>query len=371
MNKKPFQYSLAISMYDKFDELAILHDIVKKNFKSRIGLFVCSNYPNAYREIENRNLEIDGFVQAPDISVSPSDDKDAKRLGLVLRSVDTVRRSCTLAMENSDYVVHLHCDAWPLSETKLLELFSCVSDGTYDMAVRGLGWNFIAFDRPIGGIDDHFFAFNSSALMQKRFFEFNTLDLHPNRLTIHGILGIQILAKLGMEHVLYYDKFASHCIWPGTPKRMPFFPVKPSLFDEERKFLHVHEASFPFDYGKRLQSYLLETHGLIQGEHILGHIRDYQSNEIIFELNRRLENAEAKAKLVGLDYKKHGQDIVALEDAIGRTRLPKIFINYLYKILKLALKFTLSSFGYQIVKNFNQWPEDYTASLSRFRISTK
>ena len=351
-----YKYAIAVSLYNKFDELAILCDIVKKNFKEKIGIFVCSNDNNAQEEIKKRCIPIDGFVQGEDILLDNSQSAEERRLALVLRSTDTVKKSCTLAMNNSNYVTHVHCDAWPMNESELLKLFSFVEDDGFSIAIRGLGWSFTASDRPLGGIDDHFFAFDSAKIKQNNIFEFNTIDMMPHKLTIHGILGAQIVSKLGMSKAIYYDRFENHEVWPGTTKRMPFYPVKPSLYDIQRGFLHVHREAFPMDLGAKLQTYYLEKNNLIKGEHIKKHCALYSSNQVIEELETLLSSLEFKAKLRGIDYKLYGQDISLLNNKISKVSLVTAIKLHSYKSLKTIVNFLLSKKRLSLVKDHNQWP---------------
>jgi len=52
---------IAISLYNKFEELGVLIDIIRKNWKNKYFISVCSNYPNAQEYI--KGLDIDTFVQ--------------------------------------------------------------------------------------------------------------------------------------------------------------------------------------------------------------------------------------------------------------------------------------------------------------------
>ena len=155
------RFAIAISLYDKFDELAVLHDIFRCNFKHQFYLFVCSNHPNAKYEIKKRNLLFDGYVQGDDIEYNNTLNKIEKRVSIVCRSTDTVKKSCNLAMNASDYVMHIHCDAWPLDEKKLIDHFYSIVNTQYDVAFRGLGFSINRDDAPLGHMDDHFFIFNS------------------------------------------------------------------------------------------------------------------------------------------------------------------------------------------------------------------
>ncbi len=353
-----FKRGIAVSLFDKFDELAVLSDILNKNFKGEYGLFICSNHPDAKNEIEKRNIEFDGYIQGEPIKFSSDMNSRDKRLSLVCRSTDTVQKSCSLAMTHCDSVVHIHCDAWPLDENQLIEHFMLVENTEYSIAVRGLGWSYTEADRPLGGIDDHFFVFSSKKIKMKNIFDFNVLDIMPHKLTIHGILGAQIVCKLTRREVYYYDEFQGHVIWDGVKKRMPFFPVKPSLYDQQRKFLHVHRESFPGTSGKILQSWYLTQNNITVGENVIDHISQYPiPDDFLFDLTKRLNIAEQKAKRLGINYVKLGQEILTLETAISNTSYIKAIKNHCYKIVKFPLDLLLKRFQLTMVKDFNLWPK--------------
>lgn len=333
-NKK---IGIAISLYNKFEELAILHDIFRSNFKNKYYLYVCSNHPNALENIKKMNLDFDGFIQGEDIYFSPSLSSEQKRLLLVCRSSDTVKKSCQLAIdENCDYVMHIHCDAWPLDENKLLDMFYRLENSDYSIFVRGLGWSYFGNDRPVGGIDDHFFFFKTKDIKSNNIFNYDVLQMWPHMLSIHGILGMQILVKVGLDKCLYYTDLSNTLCWKGEKKKLPFLPVKPSSFDPDRCFLHVHRESFPDDLGKKLQSYYLKTFNLLNGKHIKEFLLKYPFDQSLPNyLTNRLNRGIKKLKLYGYDVDIFAQEIKRIENELDNVTLMKVFKNYLKKVLKL------------------------------------
>ncbi len=341
---------IAISLYDKFDELAILHDIFKENFKENYYLYVCSNHPNAEEEIKKRSLDFDGYIQGEDIYFSNQLSSKEKRLSLVCRSTDTVKKSCSLAIDNDcDYVMHIHCDAWPLNEKKLSEHFNMLENSDYSIAVRGLGWSYYGHDRPLGGIDDHFFIFNTSKIIKNNIFDFDVLEMLPHMLSVHGILGAQIIMKIGLKNCLYYDDLSDHVCWKDEKKILPFLPVKPSLYDEKRRFIHIHRESFPDDLGYKLQSFYLFKNSLLNGIHIQKHIQLYEyDHELPLYLSRRLKKGIKKLKLYGYKSNIYAQEIKRIEDIITKTTIQTMAKNYTKKLIY----FIISKFK----RTENIWP---------------
>lgn len=348
---------IAISLYDKFDELAVLHDIFRKNFDNKFYLYVCSNHQSAEKEIKKRNLEFDGFIQGTDIPYDKSMSNYDKRIAIVCRSTDTVQKSCSLALKNTEYVMHIHCDAWPLNEEKLLEHFKLIINSDYDFAFRGLGYSAQRADAPLGHVDDHFFIFNSKKAKENKLFEFNAIKLLPHKLTIHGIITLQLLSKIGMDGILFYDVFdknSKHECWENEKKIFPHYPVKPSLIDIKRAFVHINIDSFPINYGRQLQCFYLEKYQLNSGDNIKKYLYEnkYTSN-LSITLSKELRKASIKARLCGYNPHNFGQDIMYINKTINKLTFTKIIKNHLYLLINKAFNLC----GLSIIKREKKiWP---------------
>ncbi len=308
---------IAISVYDKFEELAILVDIIRQNFSDKYLIAVCCNHPQGESHISK--LDIDGYVQGRDIFFSPKLPWSQGRPLIVCRNTDTVQRSCTKAIElGADVVMHIHCDAWPLNESKLNEHFALVSERGKKFAARGYGFGFYGRDVPIGRIDDHFFFFNAAYLKEIKFFDFNPLEMLPHKLSIHGILCMQILVKLGLKNfLLYHDQSGCEC-WPGQEKHLPWYPVKPSSYDPVRYFLHVHRQSYPEDWGQQLQAFYLRKNGMTKGDCIETFLRKYTmpEEELVRLLNTEYCSLLRSLRRRGIRPEPLAQDLVAMRKAL-------------------------------------------------------
>jgi hypothetical protein len=312
---------IAISVYDKFEELAMLVDIIRQNFSDKYLIAVCCNHPHGERYISKQ--DIDGYVQGRDIYFSPELSWSQARALLVCRSTDTVQRSCNKVIElGADVVMHIHCDAWPLNESKLNEHFALISEQSKKFVARGYGFGFYGRDVPLGRIDDHFFFFDAPYLREVNFFKFDPLEMLPHKLSIHGILSVQILAKVGMKNfLLYHDQSCCEC-WPGQEKYLPWYPVKPSSYDPVRHFLHVHRQSYPEDWGQRLQALYLRQNGITIGNTIKVFLEQYTrpDEDIIKMLNSEYRYLTHSLRKWGLQPEPFAQDIVAMREALVHAR---------------------------------------------------
>ncbi|MCD4801333.1 MAG: hypothetical protein K8R16_00175 [Anaerolineales bacterium] len=286
---------IAISVYDKFEEVGVLIDIIRKNWKNDYYISLCSNYPNAKRYIED--FDVDCFTQGVEIKYSPEMPWIQRgRTNLVCRVLDTIKKSCTGAMVDScEYVMHLHSDAWPLGENSFLKISQELKEKKKKIAVRGLGFLYYGQDVPLGHIDDMFFIFDVNYFYKIDFFGYNPIELFPHKNSVHGALVLQLLGKIGIKNIYYYSHHSNLEYWDGKNKILPFERVKPSVFDPYWKFLHVHTSAFPDNLGKSVQAYYLKKYEMTKGDNIQKFIQKYYQPEA--KLFNTLSNIEQKQNL--------------------------------------------------------------------------
>jgi len=267
---------IAITLYDKFDELGVLHDIFRHHFKDTYRLYVCSNHPNARTEIEKRGLKLDGYIQGENITFvqRTPETQHQWRMSMTCRSLTSLQRSCRMAIDDQcDSVMHLHCDAWPLQEKAIQNLFEQVESGPYWFSMRS-NLGYLQPDNPLGTMDDHFFFFNAARMKEIQLFNFDVLDNLPHLLTIHGILAAHVVTKVPRAHLMEYSDWTDTFRWPGGPAvRGPIRPIRPSSYDPERGFIHVHTSDFPNAWGKALQQQYLSDHRLTSGKNIQAYLQ--------------------------------------------------------------------------------------------------
>lgn len=313
--------AIAITLYDKFDELGILVDIIRSHFSEKYIIAVCSNDLGAESKIGH--LDIDGFAPGRDIFFDPKLPWTRGRPLIACRSTDSVQTSCRTAIElGADVVAHMHCDAWPLDEERFLAPFGLVSGGKCRFAARGYGFGAYGQDVPIGRIDDHFFFFDAHYLRDVGFFDFDPLDMLPHKLSVHGILALQILTRVGLKNFYLYDDQSGCECWPGRKKVLPWYPVKPSAYDPERRFLHVHRQSFPEELGQQLQALYLRKNGISEGKCVSEFLNKYRTEEL--ELVERLDTLEQRLtrslRRWGIRPEPLAQDLVAMQRALAEAK---------------------------------------------------
>ena len=279
---------VSISLYDKFDDLAVLTDIIRKNWDDDYYISVCSNHPNAKQRISDLDLAIDSFEPGSAINYRPAMVGVREEVNKVCRVYDTIQTACTNALEATDvsHVMHLHADAWPLSETQLHELIKEMESKNKSVAFKGRGLG----DRgpfPLGHIMDQFFILDAEFALERDFFEFSPLELLPDR-GIHTIMLLILLGKVGWSNVYYYSDQQDQVLWNGEATMYP----RPMMFNPQWRHLHVATEDFPGDLGKSIQASYLKRHDITDGKYVEALLdAHYRSHD---ELEAALDREEVK-----------------------------------------------------------------------------
>ncbi|MBX0303038.1 hypothetical protein [Haloarcula salinisoli] len=284
---------IAVSLYDKFDDLGVLVDILRHNFEEEYYISVCSNHPDAASRIEP--IDVDHFVQGAEIEYTPEMSGLRADINLNSRILDSMQRSCRGAMDaGCEYVMHLHADAWPLDESKLLGLVDRLDDSEKHAAVRGMG---SSYRRPkfwLGSVMDQFFLFESDGFAERSFFEFDPRDLLPHT-AIHNMLMLLLLGNVGRSNFFYYSDKTTDLWWDDREKTQPYAGVRPSTFVPEYGFVHVAAEDFPEDYGRSVQANYLRRFDITGGEYVTRLRENHEMQES--KLFRRLRWKELKQNL--------------------------------------------------------------------------
>ena len=363
---------IAISLYDKFEELAVLVDIIRKNWKNKYIISVCSNYPEAKKRIKELNLDIDKFAQGENILFSPKEMKGVRKaVNLYCRVIDSIKKSCRGAEElGADYVIHLHTDAWPLKESGLLKIIENMKRDNKKVAVRGFGLAKYGHDCPLGHIDDMFFIYDVKYFRKIGFFNFNVLEMLPTRLSIHGILATLLISRAGISKIYFYDDHTKLEYWDGTHKDPLRGRANPSAFNEETGFLHVNVGSFPDDYGKKVQAMYLNDYRITDGKYVKEFLGKYgiPKKQLIEELEVVERNLRLKIRLTGFpifSLGRFGRDFSKmrwyLNSPIGRK-----FKYWFMSIGRTTWENLISKrFGVTILPEYSIWPESLESFYSR------
>lgn len=294
---------IAISLYDKFEEFAILVDIIRNNWKNKYIISVCSNYPGAKKRIEELKIDIDKFTQGENIFFSPKEMKGVRKaVNLYSRVLDCLKKSCKGAEDlGAKYVIHLQTDAWSLSESGFIKIINHMKKNNFKAAVRGFGLTKYGHDCPLGHVDDMFFIYDVDYFRKVGFLDFNTLEMLPTRLSLHGILATLLVAKVGVSKVYLYDNHTRFLDWDGKPKYALRGRALPSALDPETGFVHVNVSSFPEGYGKKVQAMYLKEYGLTEGENIKRFLKNYYTpkEEFVKELTSIENKLKLKLRLSG------------------------------------------------------------------------
>ena len=360
---------IAISLYDKFEELAVLIDIIRKNWSGKYILSVCSNHPNPEPHI--KGLDIDVFTKGQDIVYNNTLKGIRKRVNIMSRVVDCIQKSCKGANNaGAEYVMHLHTDAWPLEEKKILEIIDYMEKNKKEVAFRGLGFSKYRHDCPNGHADDMFFIYNVKAMQEKRFLDFNPLAMLVHKNSIHGLLSLMLVSRIGIENTYHYDNHSNLLYWDGKKHPGDIERVKPSIFDPEHKFLHVHVQGFPEKYGLSVQAMYLKRYGLTKGEYIQKFIEKYYiPQKELFAILKKIEKKQnLKIRFLGfpiLSFGRFGRTFHKKEMYIKASLGWKA--RYWFGATSMAVfQSTIGKiFGFEMIPDYSQWPESLESFYSR------
>lgn len=259
---------IAISVFDKFDELELLIDMIK-SWDGAYQIGVCCNHKKGLpKHIRNK---VDYYVQGRDIPFKESESREKTyfrnqddNYSIRVRAADCVRMSCKLMTEKSkcDWIIHSHADGFFLSETGLKKFIAdCIKKNCY-VAIRGTGidsaYKPFSSTSAFGQADDHFFAFNRRAADLFKVWYYAPEDLLMRKYSVHGTLMTIFAVKFGLSNIWYYKTLRDCLNCYGASSTDD--ETKPCIYDDEYGFLHIHRGSLPIGYGKALQAYHMYWH---------------------------------------------------------------------------------------------------------------
>lgn len=297
MNKKK---GIAISLYDKFEDLAILVDIIKENWEDDYYIAVCCSHDNGESIIKDElNLDIDKYTET-EIKYSPEMNKEDQRgrINLQSRIANQFQKSLSEVIENTEYAMHLHADAWPLEEEKIDEIIMAMKNRDKKVAVRGKGLGYRRSNWRLGHFMDQFIIFDSKYAKEKKFMDFNPLNLLPDA-GIHQILSIILLGRVGLDNLLLYSTEEKDEFWDGKSSKL--YGVRPSMYNPEWGIMHVARENFPKDLGKEVQAMYLRKHNISKGEYInklLNKESEMNEEELLKELNSLEKSLDRRLRLL-------------------------------------------------------------------------
>lgn len=298
---------IAVSVYDKFDEVKILSDILKENWEEDYYLVVVCPHPDAEEEFSD--TDIDELILGPDIDFSPDMEGHKHDLHLTSRIMESIKQGCTAAMDaGCDYVMHIHADAWPLDEERFNDIIRGMEERDRKVAVKGR----MTLRQPkasMGGTGDQFFILDTEYFKEVGFFDFNPLDLRPYRM-LRDTFMVLLLGRVGRSNIWVYFDGTEDRFWDGEKRNnwdetgeigtMPH--IRPSAYNPKWDLVHVNTDDFLDKDGKKLQARYLEEYGLTEGEFIEEFLEKYliSKEKLLNELDRKERKLNRGLKYVGV-----------------------------------------------------------------------
>ncbi len=317
---------IAISLYDKFDELAVFVDMIRSDWEDEYFISVCCAHPDGEEAIAERGITVDCYVQGGRVHFTPdmpSENGAVSRKGVnrTARILDSMFLACQAALSERDdveTVMHCHADAWPLSEQKLEELIEEMYARDRRLAIRGLGLEWREPNNPLGVVMDQFFIFDSEFAEERSLFDADPLTLLPHK-SIHNALSILLLGRAGLDNIWYYSLMKDDLQWDGTPVELPYIGVRPGIYNPEWELLHIATDEFPDDLGKSVQAHYLETHGNWTGETVTSYIEEYHREDTFERVLQHEERLNDILKRRGFDIKKQGRKFSQMQALIEES----------------------------------------------------
>ncbi|WP_254761521.1 hypothetical protein [Natrinema marinum] len=316
--------AIAVSLYDKFDDLAVLVDIIRHNWEEDYYILVCSNHPDAHKKISAIEGEIDFFEQGAQIRYDDLSAVSRSRNNLSFRIYDSIRTSCraAFAKDDVDYVMHLHADAWPLSEEEFKSLIQDMEQNNYSVAFPSNTRAFMDKYSP-GSFEDNFLVFDAADAAAVNLFEHSPLELPPT--WIHQILPFLCIPKFGWGKIYQYTNGAEREHWDGKPSAEISNDARPMFHNPTFGQVHIAKEDFASELGKALQSYYLRDYGITDGEYVQQLLDDYElpDDELFRRLDAYLERFNDELKWYLLSDDSFGRDIRKIKEFLEEKSLPE------------------------------------------------
>ncbi|MDH5021445.1 hypothetical protein [Halobacterium rubrum] len=348
---------ISVSLYDKFEDLGVLIDIIRENWEEDYFISVCSNHPEAEKRISELGYDIDYFEKGADINYDDSMDEYRKSVNLKYRVYNTIRTACrgALSADGVEYMMHLHADAWPLSEKKLHKLIDEVSERNASIGFKARTRFFRNRYTP-GHFSDQFIVYDADAAKSADLFQRKALDFPPDYV-IHQILPMISLVKFGWDEIYHYSTRSEEMHWDGKPIFDVRNPARPMLYNPKYEQVHIATEDFDQDLGKSLQAYYLNKHGISDGPRVKSHLDSYSipEEELFNRINEYFDSLDKRLRWYGLSSESFGRNVNHIEDFL---RSP--FRNKIKKVADTYGKLALSKYfrDDEMEENIHQWYND-------------
>lgn len=324
---------ISISLYNKWDELGVLIDLIRENWDDEYFISVCSGHENAEEEIEKRSLDVDEVLNE-EIRYKPDMASSRGKIKKHARILNSFRKSSKACFDaNCDYVIHLHADAWPLSEGKLLAAIDEMDDRDCGIAVRGHGFTWRTPYSPSGQIMDQFFIMEKSFVESREFLDFHPLDLLPHK-SIHNSLALLVFGRAGRNNTYFYADMSEDLQWDKSPVNLPFTGVRPGIFNQEYRYLHIATDEFPESYGRGLQAKYLEEHS-ITGDFVGDFKEKYGIEDVVEKIYSVEKRYNRELRILAYDVEGFGREFDKMNRVLNQPLHKKVARGLLNHISNL------------------------------------
>lgn len=309
---------VAVSLYNKFDELGVLVDIIRETWDNEYHITVACNHPDGEQHIQSEGIDIDAYAQAGRVDYQP-DMGERKFLNLHTRIFDSVMLACETAIsEGVESVMHLHADAWPFSEQRYLDILRHLDETGRSAAVRGHGLEWRTENCPLGQAMDQFFIIDGDFARERALFDTNPLAFLPN-FSIHNMFMLFFAGRVGLENIWWYSRMQEDKQWDGKPVDLPFTGVRPGIYNPEWEFVHIASDEFPDGLGKSVQAHYLDEADL-DTPRINSFIEDHQESNLFEQLAEREERLNSEMRKYGFVPERWGREFVKMQDALNSAK---------------------------------------------------
>lgn len=327
------KYAIAISMYDKFEQAAILTNILRTEFNSEFRIVVASPHSEAEQRLNAVGAKFDEFVDTSSIDYEP-DMGDRGGINLKSRIFYSLCKSCEAAIRPSDVseVMHLHSDAWPLKERKILELFRKLERSQKKKAaVRGHGLDWRTSNCPIGQAMDQFFVIDADYAREESIFEANPLNYLPHY-SVHTMMMLFFL-QIGLDRITWYSKMKEDRQWDGSPVNLPYTGVRPGIYNPKWEFLHIATDEFPRQWCKEVQAnFLAEINW--KCEKLNQYVENYRDPEVFDKIESYESNLNFRMRLRGYIPERWGREFQTMSSEISESGTKKYAKNWLKRLFR-------------------------------------
>lgn len=253
--QSPTRLAIAISLYDRWDELQGLLELLRLNWNKGAQLYivVTSTAEQSQRPAwVNQSLADEWHFG----STYPLPKKKSSwfrpwhdilygkfKRQLRSRTVDCICRGCRHATSSDRaYTMHLHAAAWPLDEGKIYEFLNKMQQGGYVAGGRGYGNAFIDGKHPAGDIDDNFFIINNAFARETNFWELDPTR-NADMMGAEGQIARRLKELAALDRMYFFDNFSKpedYIFPPGTTHRR----VQPYNYHKPTGLLRSHDMSW-------------------------------------------------------------------------------------------------------------------------------